>query len=353
MKKINNTSKALKTFKEYIGRSERLKNVKNIFEEILKYGDIPSLSYIYQNLLKDNYYIFTCDTDEIKTIKDKLNDDTIYQNLFEQYKISSDKENKQPSELFKAFCKLITFFIHSYDNFVDSKMPYEIMTDLGVRACPYCNLNYIDAVITSDNRNNEVGGKKKKISSENKILRHHLDHFFPKAEYPLFALSFYNLIPSCYECNSPLKGDNIIHIPVNPYVEDYDRMAKFEIEYNKNPKHIKISDIRNLDDFEIKIKVKDNSFEKKIKEHNKLFELETRYKYRKDYALEVLKRKDFFTDDMIEEITRRMLIKKYPKKSISSIIWGNFVDFESINKRPLSKLTKDILEQNISVQEDN
>lgn len=227
------------------------------------------------------------------------------------------------------------------------------MTDLEVRTCPYCNLNYIDAVIIKDDRNYKTEHKKEKISSKNKILRHHFDHYFPISKYPFFALSFYNLIPSCYECNSSLKGDNIVRVPVNPYVEDYDRMAKFEIEYNKNPKHIKISDIRNLDDFEIKIKIKDNSFEKKIEDHNKLFELETRYKYRKDYALEVLKRKDFFTDDMIEEITRRMLIKKYPKKCIDSIIWGKFIDSELINKRPLSKLTKDILEQNISVQEDN
>jgi hypothetical protein len=55
--------------------------------------------------------------------------------------------------------------------------------------CPYCNQAFAFTV---------VGTKKR--------FRPTLDHFFPKANYPYLALSLYNLVPSCYVCNSSLKG---------------------------------------------------------------------------------------------------------------------------------------------------
>ncbi|WP_346985393.1 hypothetical protein [Chryseobacterium sp. POE27] len=33
-----------------------------------------------------------------------------------------------------------------------------------------------------------------------------LDHFIPKGEFPYLSVSIYNLIPSCYSCNSKFKG---------------------------------------------------------------------------------------------------------------------------------------------------
>lgn len=35
-----------------------------------------------------------------------------------------------------------------------------------------------------------------------------LDHYLPKAQYPHLACHPYNLIPTCYFCNSPVKGEN-------------------------------------------------------------------------------------------------------------------------------------------------
>ena len=62
----------------------------------------------------------------------------------------------------------------------------QFIRDSGIWVCPYC------------------GAEKIKPTSKTK---RQIDHFIPKRKYPMFALSYYNLIPSCDECNeSPNKG---------------------------------------------------------------------------------------------------------------------------------------------------
>jgi hypothetical protein len=57
--------------------------------------------------------------------------------------------------------------------------------------CPYCHQAYAFTV------ERVPGGKG---------FRPTLDHFYPQHAYPYLALSLYNLVPSCYVCNSSLKG---------------------------------------------------------------------------------------------------------------------------------------------------
>ncbi len=66
---------------------------------------------------------------------------------------------------------------------------------------------------------------------EGELLRAYLelDHFYPKSRMPFFALSFYNLIPSCRSCNATEKRDKdfCISTHVNPYYESFDDLYKF------------------------------------------------------------------------------------------------------------------------------
>ena len=66
-----------------------------------------------------------------------------------------------------------------------------LLSSLDVTVCPYCNRNYIF----------DVRELNKKY-----IYTCELDHFLPKSKYPLLAVSFYNLIPSCHFCNHT-KGE--------------------------------------------------------------------------------------------------------------------------------------------------
>ena len=204
-------------------------------------------------------------------------------------------------------------------------------------------IHYIDAVVVEDDRNE----KKTRISKEKKLLRHHLDHYLPKSLNPFFSLSFYNLIPSCYECNSPLKGDENKIQPYNPYTDDFDNDAVFSVEYAEEYKN---SDINNINN--IKILINPRYLHKnieKIQDHCKLLKLNERYAYRRDYVCELLDKKDVWTADMIDEFKNRLLYRYDDAEALNilnRVIWGNYLDKKSINKRPLTKLTRDILNCN-------
>lgn len=86
--------------------------------------------------------------------------------------------------------------------------------------CPYCNDNFISIVDISDEE-----------FEEDNLIRAYLelDHFYPKSRIPFFALSFYNLIPSCSSCNASEKRDKnfCINTHINPYLESFNETYKF------------------------------------------------------------------------------------------------------------------------------
>jgi hypothetical protein len=67
---------------------------------------------------------------------------------------------------------------------------YKLCQGLKFLTCPYCNLAFNAVLFRGDDG----------------LMRPSLDHFLDKSNYPLFALSLGNLIPSCHHCNSTLKG---------------------------------------------------------------------------------------------------------------------------------------------------
>lgn len=67
---------------------------------------------------------------------------------------------------------------------------------LGIRLCPYCGRAYIYRV--------EKKGKAGMVA-----VKPQLDHFLPKQSYPFLGMNFFNMIPSCTQCNmAPCKVDN-------------------------------------------------------------------------------------------------------------------------------------------------
>lgn len=85
---------------------------------------------------------------------------------------------------------------------------YHLTKEIGHNTCVYCNRQYAFNI-------EKEGGK----NDCNRFARPALDHWFPKSVYPLLSLSIHNLIPSCTICNSSAKGDTIFRLTthVNPY----------------------------------------------------------------------------------------------------------------------------------------
>lgn len=86
-----------------------------------------------------------------------------------------------------------------------------LANSLDLAICPYCGYEYTLSVKNPD-----------------KILLD-FDHFIPKVIAPYLSLSFYNLISSCQNCNSRLKGSKVfsINTHVHPYIYDFHSLGKF------------------------------------------------------------------------------------------------------------------------------
>lgn len=87
--------------------------------------------------------------------------------------------------------------LFNYDAFSKRKTSwgaYELVRAHGIRVCPYCQLHHVNYYVS-----NEGGGFR---------MRPPLDHFYPKSIYPYLGVSLFNLIPSCSQCNSGVKGDD-------------------------------------------------------------------------------------------------------------------------------------------------
>lgn len=101
--------------------------------------------------------------------------------------------------------------ILNYDRFRDDRngvwSAYKLCSKAGNSMCPYCQLVGISTVI----RDGGVSG-----------TRPQLDHYYCRSKFPFLALSLYNLVPSCVDCNSTLKADkNFLSFPhLHPFEDN-------------------------------------------------------------------------------------------------------------------------------------
>lgn len=204
---------------------------------------------------------------------------------------------------------------------------YNLADVLKIDVCPYCNKNYTYTI----------------INKSKQYTRPDFDHFLPKEKYPYFALSFYNLIPSCQICNRTLKHTKefTLNTHVHPYQDDFNSIKKFTttkplILCNKK------------EDFEIKFKDK-SSNKILVEKANKNIEdlaLELQYNRHKDIVLELKDRYDLYNDASIQMILKDTnIFKQKSEEYIKSLIMCSDTKDKNINKRPLSKLIKDISEE--------
>ena len=187
------------------------------------------------------------------------------------------------------------------------------MKDLHISTCPYCNRNTVYNLENSNGRTSEI------------------DHFHPKGKYPYFAISFYNLIPSCKVCNKLKMEDEI---GVNPYESSFDEDFKILV---KNSKFY-----YSVDGFDLEIKSDDAKVQKQID----TFKLDDLYQNHKDIVLELIQKNAIYNESYLNELMTQYegtLFKN--KEDLQRLISGGYISDEEIGKRPLSKLVKDISEE--------
>jgi hypothetical protein len=125
---------------------------------------------------------------------------------YEEYNITiflKDGDGVKESNLLKCIFNYTAFRVYKKTIYNG----YLLSEKLSIKCCPYCNRNYTTTHQT-------VYYKRVNNSPEPKYVFSEFDHFYPKETYPLIAVSFYNLIPSCNICNTHYKGS------IDPFVEN-------------------------------------------------------------------------------------------------------------------------------------
>lgn len=194
-----------------------------------------------------------------------------------------------------------------------SRIRREFCNKLDAKVCPYCNRNFVN-------------------SASNRTMCD-LDHFFDKEEYPIMAVSFYNLVPVCHSCNH-VKG--VEKISYSPHNKKYRTDDLLTFEYY-------ISGMEFLaDESQIGIEIMDETV---IKDNIKMLKLREVYQVHTDLVQECIKKAIVFHPDYLSYLYRTYGGLFESEEELYRIVYGNYLEEVSYGKRPLSKLTSDIMKE--------
>lgn len=174
-----------------------------------------------------------------------------------------------------------------------------------------------------------------------------LDHVLDKGRNPLSALSLFNLVPSCYSCNSKFKGKKrlvttIKDAKLSPTCNKFDFHSKNKFIVGFSSPSVNQSLIKNIGDFTLKLDAANKS--KGYGKYEQVFKLNARYKEHKDDVLELIDKKERYPKSHIRTIAK---ITKTSYNEVKKNIFGNELDLPSseLNKKPKAKLKVDVAKQ--------
>ena len=187
----------------------------------------------------------------------------------------------------------------------------EFVEELQVTVCPYCNRNF--------------------VNSTYKRTMCDLDHFYDKETYPILAVSFHNLVPVCHACNHAKASKAISYSP-HDMKFNTDDLLSFDffvsgMDYLSDNKQIGI---------EIDC---GSAFEPNVKE----LKLREVYQIHSDIVQECIKKAIMFNPEYLTDLFNTYDGLFESEEELYRIVFGNYMKESSYGKRPLSKLTKDIL----------
>ncbi|MCG3660204.1 hypothetical protein [Aliarcobacter butzleri] len=209
-------------------------------------------------------------------------------------------------------------FLFDYTDLQQSKIAPFFEDNLEIFTCYYCNIDYV-------NTYNTKNGKKNKFT---------LDHYYDKSTYPYLALSLYNLIPSCYTCNSKLKGTvEFKNLAPSSKKYDFKNKVKFKLKMSDTCKNLHI---KNKDD--IKINLKEN-YSNDFKDFIEKMHLDDRYNIHKDIVFDMIQKAELYPESRLKELQD---LTGIPFQQIKKDIFNLIDESEDLSKQPFSKLIVDM-----------
>lgn len=275
-----------------------------------------------------------------KKIEKKIEKDSCFKILLEEDNIEKllISEPKELYELNKDLMKKITGYypddpveykgndkvkklqeIFNYNTLISGNKDnsYKIAEIKGRNTCTYCNRQYTITL---------------KEDGEF-ITRPQFDHWFPKSVFPLLALSFYNLIPSCSICNSSAKGEQIFSFKklIHPYKRSSPE-TDFRFSYLPDGKGGWKIDLYNLKGVE--------------KDKFEVFKLRDIYNYHykleaKDLLDLAIKNNGTYIEWLLNDMKEKKIAPSY--EEAYRLLFGTEYDIKKVLDRPFSKLKRDLL----------
>lgn len=260
-------------------KTDYLKSIRSINKWCLKNISIRGRKYSFPDIIKADY-------DEIVEIVNVYNSSNcIMPQKYKRFIIDTLYKQRFPRE--------------------------EFVKGLQVTVCPYCNRNF--------------------VNSTYKRTMCDLDHFYDKETYPILAVSFHNLIPVCHACNHAKANKTISYSPHNKKFST-DNLLSFDFF---------ITGIDYLyDNKQIGIEIDCSSI---IRDNVKELKLEEVYQIHTDIVQECVKKAIVFSPEYMTDLFSTYNGLFESEEEIYRVVFGNYLEESVYGKRPLSKLTKDIL----------
>lgn len=241
--------------------------------------------------------------------------------------------------------------IFNYERFLNTGFynkwnAYKLCEKLDVNVCPYCNRIYTFTVIKTNKNSRQMNRTKSNVNLEKNIIRPELDHYFSQSRYPMFALSFFNLIPCCKICNSSIKGDKELNLKKNlhPYIDGISDNYRFDYKpldikaFNGSKEDIEVIITKDIMDFK-----SDNNL--------KFFKIDTIYRKHNDVVTNLISRRKIYTEELLNEI-ENILNSNGKIASKDELFKSTFNPPEAneILNISLGKLNKDIIDKLRSIK---
>ncbi len=290
-----------KNKKQIIIRSQFKVNNKNIFDN-KKNKSLQEIFIKFKGKKIDEFDVIFQDKD----LQDIL---TLNQNEI----IETLERNKNKSSLNKLK------YVFNYDKF-QTEITKFFTDNFDFRTCFYCNKDFIT-----------------NFDADKKVSTFQFDHFYDKATYPYLALSFYNLIPSCYVCNAKVKGSaNTFEnncIAPNSQNFDFHQKVKFKLLLDDSCKNLHIKSKEDID-----INLKEN-YSDMYDKYIEIFKLNERYKAHKDIVFDMIQKAELYPESRLKELEN---LTGIPFQQIKKDIFNLIDENEDLSKQPFSKLIVDM-----------